>query len=142
ARPGARRERGRRGGRGLLRRACRRSPRHAPGGRALRERDRASSMAPVERLICESAALEESGRGVRFELHPQAPGAQTGFAIRSAGAVRAYVNRCPHMGTELDWQAGEFFDIARLYLVCSTHGAMFEPGTGYCVAGPCRGASL
>ena len=28
------------------------------------------------------------------------------------------------------------------YLVCSTHGAMFEPGTGYCVAGPCRGASL
>jgi len=99
-------------------------------------------MARVERLICESAALEESGRGVRFELHPQAPGAQTGFAIRSGGAVRAYVNRCPHMGTELDWQAGEFFDIARLYLVCSTHGAMFEPGTGYCVAGPCRGASL
>jgi len=27
-------------------------------------------------------------------------------------------------------------------LVCSTHGALFEPGTGYCVAGPCRGASL
>ena len=99
-------------------------------------------MARVERLICDSAALEESGRGVRFEIHPQAPGAQTGFAIRTAGVVCAYVNRCPHMGTELDWEPGEFFDIARLYLVCSTHGAMFEPGTGYCVAGPCRGASL
>jgi protease-4 len=27
-------------------------------------------------------------------------------------------------------------------LACSTHGAIFEPDTGKCVAGPCRGASL
>ena len=99
-------------------------------------------MADGERLICLAEALQESGQGVRFELHPAAPGAETGFAIRSAGRACAYVNRCPHMGTELDWQPGEFFDVAGLYLVCSTHGAMFEPATGYCVAGPCRGASL
>ena len=98
-------------------------------------------MADDARLICASEALAEGGRGVRFAL--RAPdGAQNGFAIRSCGAVRAYVNRCPHLGTQLDWQPGEFFDVAGLYLVCSTHGAMFEPGTGYCVAGPCRGASL
>jgi nitrite reductase/ring-hydroxylating ferredoxin subunit len=98
-------------------------------------------MADDARLICASAALAEGGRGVRFAL--RAPeGAQHGFAIRSCGAVRAYVNRCPHLGTELDWQPGEFFDVAGLYLICSTHGAMFEPGTGHCVAGPCRGASL
>ena len=99
-------------------------------------------MADEPRLICASAALEERGTGVRFELHPAAAGAQTGFAIRAWGGVHAYVNRCPHLGTELDWQEGEFFDFARLYLVCSTHGAIFEPATGYCVAGPCRGASL
>ena len=98
-------------------------------------------MADDARLICASEALAEGGRGVGFAL--RAPdGARNGFAIRSCGAVRAYVNRCPHLGTELDWQPGEFFDVAGLYLVCSTHGAMFEPGTGYCVAGPCRGASL
>jgi nitrite reductase/ring-hydroxylating ferredoxin subunit len=98
-------------------------------------------MAEDARLICASEALAEGGRGVRFAL--RAPGGvREGFAIRSCGAVRAYVNRCPHLGTELDWQPGEFFDVAGLYLVCSTHGAMFEPGTGYCVAGPCRGASL
>jgi len=96
-------------------------------------------MARGERLICPSLALAEGGRGVRFAL---ADGEEKGFAIRSAGRVRAYVNRCPHMGTELDWEPGEFFDIAKLYLVCSTHGALFEPGTGFCVAGPCRGASL
>jgi nitrite reductase/ring-hydroxylating ferredoxin subunit len=94
-----------------------------------------------ERLICPSAALAERGAGVRFRL---APGAEDekGFAIRSGGKAVAFVNRCPHAGTELDWQPGEFFDVAGLYLVCSTHGALFEPGSGLCVAGPCRGASL
>ena len=107
-------------------------------------------MAHRSRLICPAAALENGGRGVRFELPsagPAPPGRgpafeRTGFAIRFGGIAHAYVNRCPHAGTELDWQPGEFFEEAQLYLVCSTHGALFEPSTGYCVAGPCRGASL
>jgi len=96
-------------------------------------------MARDERLICPSLALAEGGRGVRFAL---AQGGEKGFAVRHAGGVRAYVNRCPHMGTELDWEPGQFFDLAGLYLVCATHGALFEPGTGSCIAGPCRGAAL
>ena len=95
-------------------------------------------MADGERLICLAGELEEGARGVRFPIGD----AVNGFAIRFRGKVRAFVNRCPHMGTELDWQAGEFFEESGLYLVCSTHGALFEPLTGYCVAGPCRGASL
>ena len=95
----------------------------------------------ARRLICASAALADSGLGVRFRIHP-ADADEKGFAVRSNGRAVAYVNRCPHMGTELDWQPGEFFDLAGLYLVCSTHGALFEPGSGKCVAGPCRGASL
>jgi nitrite reductase/ring-hydroxylating ferredoxin subunit len=107
-------------------------------------------MAGRPRLICPSDALEDAGPGVRFELDPPASMAAaqrpvfqaTGFVIRFCGQVHGYVNRCPHAGTELDWQPGEFFEEAKLYLVCSTHGALFEPSTGYCVAGPCRGASL
>ncbi|HET7731618.1 MAG TPA: Rieske (2Fe-2S) protein [Usitatibacter sp.] len=95
-----------------------------------------------ERLICASAALQEGGLGVRFPLDPPLDGGQNGFAVRHGGKVHAYVNRCPHMGTELDWQPGEFFEEAGLYLICSTHGALFEPKDGFCVAGPCRGASL
>jgi nitrite reductase/ring-hydroxylating ferredoxin subunit len=95
-------------------------------------------LARGERLICAGSQLRDGARGVRFALSETA----NGFAIRFRGAVRAYVNRCPHVGTELDWQPGEFFEESGLYLVCSTHGALFEPGTGYCVAGPCRGASL
>ena len=95
-------------------------------------------MADDERVICRTETLAEGGLGVRFPIAE----ATNGFVIRFRGSVRAYVNRCPHMGTELDWQPGELFDASGAYLVCSTHGALFEPLTGYCVAGPCRGASL
>jgi len=98
-------------------------------------------MAQDERVICDSAALAEGGTGVRFALG-EGERAPTGFAIRYAGCAHAFVNRCPHMGTELDWQPGEFFEMSGVYLVCATHGALFQPATGFCVAGPCRGASL
>jgi nitrite reductase/ring-hydroxylating ferredoxin subunit len=98
-------------------------------------------MADDERLICSAAALAEGGRGVRFTLRSLG-GEERGFAVRHRGKVCAYVNRCPHQGTDLDWQPGEFFEESGLYLVCSTHGALFEPGSGFCVAGPCRGDSL
>lgn len=94
-----------------------------------------------ERPICASAALAEGERGICFDL-THAGGQTRGFAVRHSGIARAYVNRCPHLGTELDWEPGQFFDETGLYLMCSTHGAMFEPGNGFCVAGPCRGASL
>ena len=89
-------------------------------------------------VICKAESLAEGGLAVRFPIGE----ATNGFAIRFQGKVAAYVNRCPHMGTELDWQPGEVFDESGLYLVCSTHGALFQPLTGRCIAGPCRGASL
>ena len=98
-------------------------------------------MADAKRVICPSAALEECGKGVRFPM-ASAGFEDKGFVIRFSGKPHAFINQCPHLGTELDWNPGEFFDFAGVYLVCSTHGAIFEPDTGLCVAGPCRGASL
>jgi len=95
-------------------------------------------MAHDEQVICASGALVDGGPGVRFVLPTGSPA----FAVRYYGTARAFVNRCPHAWTELDWQPGEFFEETGLYLICSTHGALFEPGSGFCVAGPCRGASL
>jgi nitrite reductase/ring-hydroxylating ferredoxin subunit len=56
--------------------------------------------------------------------------------------VVAYRNECPHTGGELDWIEGDFLDADGRLIVCATHGALFEPATGRCVAGPCRGAAL
>jgi nitrite reductase/ring-hydroxylating ferredoxin subunit len=91
--------------------------------------------------ICESAELTDCGAGVRFEVM-QWGRAIPAFAIRFRGQVHGYINRCAHVPIELDWNHGEFFDAAKLYLICSTHGALYAPETGRCVGGPCRGASL
>ena len=69
-------------------------------------------------VVAASPALVDGGRGARFEVG------------------------CPHTCGELDWNEGEFLDGDGRYVVCATHGALFEPSTGRCVAGPCKGAAL
>ena len=98
-------------------------------------------MAEAKRLICAAGDLPERGGGVRFTVD-SADGPAAGFAVRYRGRVYGYVNRCAHVGVELDWQPGEFFDVSGLYLVCSTHGAAYLPDTGHCVGGPCKGQNL
>jgi nitrite reductase/ring-hydroxylating ferredoxin subunit len=99
-------------------------------------------MAAAERLICASNALAEKGKGVRFELPVEDGVMAHAFAVRYCGKVYAYLNRCAHIGIELDWNAGEFFDESGLYLICTTHGAIYLPDSGECVDGPCRGRRL
>jgi nitrite reductase/ring-hydroxylating ferredoxin subunit len=94
--------------------------------------------------VCDSAALLEGGDGQRIELPARQAGApaRSAFVVRYDGRVHAWLNRCAHVPVELDWLPGKFFDDSGLYLICATHGAMYEPDTGRCVGGPCRGARL
>ncbi|WP_428719043.1 Rieske (2Fe-2S) protein [Undibacterium curvum] len=92
-------------------------------------------------FICQSDALEEGGKGVRFSVMAGSDEA-TGFVIRYAGGVHAYLNRCAHVPVELDWNPGEFLESSGLYIMCATHGAIYEPQTGHCSGGPCRGSRL
>lgn len=94
-------------------------------------------MAERERVICPSAALEERGLGVRFDM-PVPHGTIPAFAVRYDGKVYAYYNRCGHVPVELDWNDGRFFDADKLLLVCTVHGAVYDPRTGQCVGGPGR----
>jgi len=98
-------------------------------------------VAERERLICKSTDLAEQGLGVRFPL-PVLGALETGFVVRYNGVVHGYVNQCAHVQVPLDWQEGNFFDLTRHYLICATHGAQYQPETGYCVLGPCKGKSL
>ncbi len=92
-------------------------------------------------FICDSSQIEEGGRGVRFPLTAAGEDA-VGFVVRFEQEVRGYLNRCAHVPMELDWNQGEFFESSGLYLMCATHGALYEPDTGKCAGGPCRGGSL
>lgn len=62
--------------------------------------------------------------------------------VNYQGDFFAYVNRCPHTGITLDWVNNQFFSVDQRYLMCATHGAVFEPPTGECIWGPCVGLSL
>jgi nitrite reductase/ring-hydroxylating ferredoxin subunit len=91
--------------------------------------------------ICDSESLDEGGKGIRF---PVTVGGDdlTAFVVRYGQEPRAYLNRCAHLPMELDWTEGEFFESSGLYLMCATHGALYEPKTGQCAGGPCRGGRL
>lgn len=64
------------------------------------------------------------------------------FVLRWGRQVRAYENRCPHGGTHIDWERGEFLDADGTRIQCGKHGALFDLGNGKCVEGPCLGESL
>jgi nitrite reductase/ring-hydroxylating ferredoxin subunit len=91
--------------------------------------------------ICDADALVEGGRGVRFAVSAFGDAA-TGFVVRYDGKVYGYLNRCAHVPIELDWAEGEFFESSGLYLMCSTHGAIYVPESGHCAGGPCKGGRL
>ncbi len=89
-------------------------------------------------VLCNSRDLVDGGPAVAFDV---VYGGQTcrGFAVRFRGEVHGYLNRCTHVAMELDWQPNRFFDDSGRWLLCGTHGAVYEPATGRCAGGPCRG---
>ena len=95
----------------------------------------------TNKVVLNSADLEDGGRGLRFPL-PALGQHVTGFVIRFKGVPYAYVNQCAHVSVELDWNEGDFFTAQQDFLICSTHGAHYRPDNGFCVMGPCKGKSL
>ena len=93
---------------------------------------------PTAVFLCHSADLADSGPAVPFELRYCSQSCAA-FAVRYAGRVYAYLNRCTHVPMEMDYQPNQFFDSTGQWLMCATHGAMYAPQTGQCLMGPCRG---
>jgi nitrite reductase/ring-hydroxylating ferredoxin subunit len=95
---------------------------------------------PAGTVLCRLSDLSEPGaKGFVFG---EASRRGEILVLRKHGKVHAYVNSCPHMGTPLDSFPDQFLDSSGRYLICSTHGARFEPESGLCVQGPCLGESL
>lgn len=81
------------------------------------------------------------GRSKKFVLPVGAREVEC-FIVRWRGEHYAYVNKCRHIAMSLDWVENRFFDEDRRYVICSTHGALFEPDSGQCVSGPPFGRRL
>jgi nitrite reductase/ring-hydroxylating ferredoxin subunit len=86
--------------------------------------------------LCASAELDDGGRAWVFDVLEFGRPARA-FVLRFDGRIVAYLNRCAHVPTEMDWQPGQFLDGDKRFIVCSIHGASYEPRDGRCVGGPC-----
>jgi nitrite reductase/ring-hydroxylating ferredoxin subunit len=86
--------------------------------------------------LCAGSELSEAGRARVFDVLLWKQPARA-FALRFEGRVVSYLNRCAHIPTEMDWTPGEFLDADRRFIVCSMHGAVYEPTNGQCIGGPC-----
>jgi nitrite reductase/ring-hydroxylating ferredoxin subunit len=91
--------------------------------------------------ICPADSLAEQGDGIRFQIS-HAGGPIPAFLLRIDGQARAYLNRCSHVPVELDWNEGKFLDASGRSIICATHGAVYDAGSGRCQGGPCRGRGL
>lgn len=88
------------------------------------------------KYLCDKNELDE-GTSRGFEVE----GFQL-LAVRRAGQVYVYQNRCPHRSVPLQWQPDQFLDASASLIQCATHGALFLIESGECIAGPCEGKSL
>lgn len=94
----------------------------------------------TQRLCALSDIPDGGSRG--FTLHDAGGRALRVFAVRRGDVVHAYLNRCPHRGTPLDWRPDDFLDPEGRHILCATHGAVFQVADGVCIAGPCPGEQL
>ena len=91
--------------------------------------------------LCPAADLAESGRALVWDVLLWGQPARA-FVLRHGGQLRGYINRCAHVPVEMDWQPGEFLDSDQRFIICSIHGATYEPAQGRCVGGPCGRGKL
>jgi nitrite reductase/ring-hydroxylating ferredoxin subunit len=88
----------------------------------------------------------ERGRFVRVDLGVVRDfndvRARTALVGRVDGAWRAYANACRHHAIPLDIAVDSPMADDGVHLLCHQHGARYRPNDGYCVGGPCTGASL
>ena len=93
----------------------------------------------LERVLCR---LSDVGAGARGFTFGSGDWPLRILVVRTGETVRGYLNRCPHAGHALDLLPQRFLTADGSLILCSSHGALFEKSTGYCVAGPCAGRSL
>ncbi len=94
----------------------------------------------LERVVCRFADLDPHGTRAFVIRAGEWP--LRGFVVRVNEAVYGYVNRCPHVGHPLNMLPDRFLTSDGALILCTSHGALFEKSTGYCVAGPCAGRAL
>ena len=73
------------------------------------------------RLLCQLTDIPD-GQARSFPLDEK----QSLLVVRRGLRAWAYINRCPHAGVPLEWEADRFMSLDGSQLQCSLHGALFK----------------
>lgn len=93
-----------------------------------------------EITLCRVDEIEDGGA---LALAAALPAGNTDLVIlRRGNQAWAYVNKCPHFSVGLDFEPGEFATYKGVVVMCAHHSALFRFDDGFCIEGPCEGASL
>jgi nitrite reductase/ring-hydroxylating ferredoxin subunit len=94
---------------------------------------------PAGVVLCRLDEIADPGaKGFRFR---EGEAEFAGFVVRWGGGVIGYVDSCPHAGWPLAL-FDRYLTREKDLILCAGHGALFRPGDGECVAGPCAGDRL
>lgn len=99
-------------------------------------------LSPSFTRLCAATDVVNGGAGKRFTVIGPERTVLPAFVIRVNGQVQAFLNRCAHVSVEMDFPPGQFLDETGQYIVCQTHGAIYDAVTGLCLGGPCRNSRL
>jgi len=91
-------------------------------------------------VLCALADLADPGAaGFTVEQNGQTLSV---VVVRRRKKVFGWVNSCPHLWVPLNLEPNQFLNLSGDFILCSMHGALFDPASGACVLGPCRGQGL
>lgn len=90
--------------------------------------------------LCALADLADPGsKGFRFREDGKM---FAGFVVQIGGEIRGYVDSCPHAGWPLAAWDDRYLTREGDLILCGGHAALFRPGDGLCIAGPCADQRL
>lgn len=96
-------------------------------------------------VVCPTFSIED-GQAAGFVLmRAEDSGEARPWPIlitRKGNQFYGFENACPHQGTRLDTNPGEFLDEEGNFITCGKHHAQFDLDTGHCFIGPCQGERL
>lgn len=96
-------------------------------------------------VICRTDEIEDSEAAGFVLMRAEESGDAAPYPIiitRKGKNFYGFENACPHEGSRLDTDPGNFLDEEGNFLECGNHHAQFDIDTGQCFIGPCQGQRL
>lgn len=90
--------------------------------------------------VCTLDALADPG--AKGFSPPGARFADDYFVVRRGNELGCFSNVCSHAGQTLNWAPDRFLSRDGSLILCASHGAVYDPISGDCRGGPCRGRGL